>query len=179
MADPISIVPYNNPHDTLYTDDIMNFLDIQNPTLEDLTTRAIPFLYPSSIPQSSEQIDDDTIDPLEDPVIRDSCNEPNADDSQTGSLGVSGEMNNQRETSLGTESLNNENSRPLSVWPSEPVPFGCSCCQVLREIVHTNGIDFTKLEIHGRLGMICHVILNDQTGSTYAVTPGHQYQMFE
>ena len=41
------------------------------------------------------------------------------------------------------------------------------------------GIDVTRLEIHGRLGMICHAILNDETRSTDAVTPDHQYQMFE
>ncbi|XWS38579.1 hypothetical protein CRYUN_Cryun19dG0143600 [Craigia yunnanensis] len=115
MANPSSIAPYNNPHDTLYTDDILNFLDTQNPTLEDLTTQEIPFSYPSSIPQSREQIDH-TLDPLDDPVIRDFCNEPNAENSQ-------------RETDLGTESLYNLNSSPLSVWPSEPVAFGCSCCQ--------------------------------------------------
>ncbi|XVF10845.1 hypothetical protein REPUB_Repub07fG0218200 [Reevesia pubescens] len=162
MADSISIVPYNNPHDTLCTDDIKSFFDIQNPTLEDLTTtQEIPFLHPSSTTEFSEQTDD-TTDFLDDPVIR----EPNAENSQRG-------------TDLATESLSNVNSMPLSVWPSEPVPFGCSCCQVLREIVHTNGIDVTKLEIHGRLGMICHAILNDQTASTNSVTPGHLYQMFD
>ncbi|XVF52612.1 hypothetical protein PTKIN_Ptkin05aG0032100 [Pterospermum kingtungense] len=166
MANPSSIVPYNNPHDTLYPDDILNFLAFQNPTLEDLTTaQEIPFSYPSPIPQSNEQFDE-TIDPLDDPVIRDFCNEPN-------------EENYQRETDSGTESSNNVSSSPLSVWPSEPVPFVCSCCQVLREIIHTNGTDVIRLEIHGRLGMICHAILHDQTGSTNAVTPGHKYQMFD
>ncbi|CAL1390040.1 unnamed protein product [Linum trigynum] len=36
----------------------------------------------------------------------------------------------------------------------------CVCCQVLREIVHSNGeMVTTKLEIHGRVGVICHAIL--------------------
>ncbi|CAN1228568.1 Protein RKD4 [Linum perenne] len=83
---------------------------------------------------------------------------------------------------------------PISVWPQEPRPINCSCCQVLREIVHSDGgICFfsffvlpisiwlhlscdvsvvmrvilyflagritTKLEIHGRVGMISHAIL--------------------
>ncbi|XVF13393.1 hypothetical protein REPUB_Repub08aG0204400 [Reevesia pubescens] len=144
MADPSNIVPY----DTLYSDDVLNFMYIQNPTLDDITTTQE---IPSSIPQSSEQIGDDTIDPSDDPVIKNFCNEPKAEDSQAGS----GEMNNQTETNMGTESLNNVYSTPLS------------------------GIDFTKLEIHGRLGIICHAILNDKTGSTNAVTPGHQYQMFD
>lgn len=32
------------------------------------------------------------------------------------------------------------NPVPLPVWPAPPVPFTCSCCQVLREIIHTKGI---------------------------------------
>lgn len=43
-------------------------------------------------------------------------------------------------------------------WPQFTVPFSCTCCQVLRDIVHTNGIDFTKLQIHGTLGLISHAI---------------------
>lgn len=133
MENPSSIVPYNNPHDALFTDDILNFLAVQNPTLDDLTSQEIPFSYPSSIPPYEDQIDE-TIDPLDDPFIRDFCNEPNAEDSQ-------------RETDFGTESLNRVDSSPLSVWPSEPVPFVCSCCQVLREMVHTNGLFHVKIGI--------------------------------
>ncbi|CAN1122972.1 Protein RKD4 [Linum perenne] len=49
---------------------------------------------------------------------------------------------------------------PISVWPQEPRPINCSCCQVLREIVHSDGGRITtKLEIHGRVGMISHAIL--------------------
>ncbi|XP_022758711.1 uncharacterized protein LOC111305431 [Durio zibethinus] len=43
----------------------------------------------------------------------------------------------------------------------------------------SQGIAVTRLEIHGRLGMICHAILNDQSSSSNAVTSGHQYQMFD
>ncbi|XVE57643.1 hypothetical protein DITRI_Ditri04bG0106300 [Diplodiscus trichospermus] len=42
----------------------------------------------------------------------------------------------------------------------------------------SQGIDFTKLEIHGTLAMISHAILDDQTGTTFAVTHGHRSQMF-
>ncbi|WCJ19434.1 RWP-RK domain-containing protein [Euphorbia peplus] len=54
-----------------------------------------------------------------------------------------------------------DETRPLLVWPPEPVPYQCSCCQVLREFIHTDvtGRCATKLEIHGRLGLICHAIL--------------------
>ncbi|KAK6251106.1 hypothetical protein QUC31_008701 [Theobroma cacao] len=178
MEDPNSSVPNNNPND-MYPDGIFNFLDFEN-LVEDLTTQDISVLSTFSIHDpSSEEIANDTIDPLDDPVIRDFYNERNAGTSQAGFFGLSGVMNNPTEKNMGTESLNFENSMPLSVWPIEPVPFGCSCCQVLREIVHTNGINVTKLEIHGRLGIICHAILTDRSGSTNAVAPDHQYQMFD
>ncbi|KAK8693551.1 hypothetical protein V6N13_071129 [Hibiscus sabdariffa] len=157
MADPGPIDPYN---DTEYTVEDLNILDIQNPTLDDLTTYDIPFLYP----QSPDRIDDNVIDPMEDPVIGDLCNEQNPVNYQEASLGTS---NHQRETSFET----NVHSMPLSVWPSDAVPFRCSCCQSLREIIHTNGLDVSKLEIHGRLGLICHAILT--------IEPGPQYQMFD
>ncbi|KAL4323848.1 hypothetical protein GQ457_11G022610 [Hibiscus cannabinus] len=162
MADPGSIDPYNDPFDTEYTDEILNIMDIQNPTLDDLTTLDIPFSYP----QSTDRIDANVnvINPLEDPVIGDFCNQQNPENHQAASLGTS---NHQRETSFET----NVHSMPLSVWPTDAVPFRCSCCQSLRKIIHTNGFDVSKLEIHGRLGMICHAILT--------IEPGPQYQNIE
>ncbi|XP_065849930.1 uncharacterized protein [Euphorbia lathyris] len=54
-----------------------------------------------------------------------------------------------------------DDSQPLPLWPPEAAPYQCSCCQVLREIIHSDvaGKCATKLEIHGRLGIICHAIL--------------------
>ncbi|KAM7275329.1 hypothetical protein ACFE04_017195 [Oxalis oulophora] len=60
------------------------------------------------------------------------------------------------------ESYRNQGSsdaRPLAVWIDQPEPFWCSCCTVLREIVHTNGYQLTKLEIHGTVGVISHAVL--------------------
>ncbi|KAK4794220.1 hypothetical protein SAY86_012214 [Trapa natans] len=54
---------------------------------------------------------------------------------------------------------------PLPSWPMLPYPYLCSCCHVLREIIHTNGNHMTKLELHGRPGMIIHAILEDQPGN--------------
>ncbi|KAE8710843.1 putative Pentatricopeptide repeat superfamily protein [Hibiscus syriacus] len=161
MADPGSF----DPIDIEYTHEVLNFLDIQNPTLDDLTTNELPFLYP----QSTDPVHNNAIDDFEDPVISEFCNEPNPEISQVASLVT---VNDQRETRFGT----NANSMPLSVWPSDAVPFRCSCCQSLREIVHTNGIDVTKLEIHGRLGMIYHAILTIEPDSSTSDPP---YQMFD
>ncbi|KAH1106399.1 hypothetical protein J1N35_010167 [Gossypium stocksii] len=163
MADPSSNTPYD-PH---WMDDVLKFLEIENPTLDDFTTPEKPFLHPSSpIPHcTTDQIDGNTIDPLEDPLIRNFYN----NDPHNSQL-ASG---NQSETVCGNDV---NNSRPLSLWPTDPIPYHCSCCQSLREILHTNGFDVTKLEIHGRLGMICHAILIVEPGSN---TPGTQYQMFD
>ncbi|EPS73086.1 hypothetical protein M569_01670, partial [Genlisea aurea] len=38
-------------------------------------------------------------------------------------------------------------------------PIPCICCQVLREITHFNGLDVKRLEIHGKLGIITHVVV--------------------
>ncbi|CAK7352838.1 unnamed protein product [Dovyalis caffra] len=64
------------------------------------------------------------------------------------------------------------NGRPIAVWPPEPVPFHCTCCHVLREIIHTDGNYTTKLEIHGRIGIICHAILENRDHAK-AVHPQH------
>ncbi|MBA0611447.1 hypothetical protein Godav_012135 [Gossypium davidsonii] len=158
MADPSSNAPYD-PH---CMDDVLKFLEIENPTLDDFTTPEKPFLHPSSpMPHcTTDQIDGNTIDPLEDPFIRDFYN----NDPHNSQLAYG----NQSETVCGNDV---NNSRPLSLWPTDPIPYHCSCCQSLREILHTNGslirfvlmiligFDVTKLEIHGRLGMICHAVL--------------------
>ncbi|MBA0737176.1 hypothetical protein Gogos_010649 [Gossypium gossypioides] len=163
MADPSSNAPYD-PH---CMDDVLKFLEIENPTLDHFTTPAKPFLHPSSpIPHCTiDQIDSNTIDPLEDPFIRDFYN----NDPHNSQLAYG----NQSETVCGNDV---NNSRPLSLWPTDPIPYHCSCCQSLREILHTNGslirfmlmiligFDVTKLEIHGRLGMICHAVLTVEPG---------------
>nr|KJB25586.1 hypothetical protein B456_004G198100 [Gossypium raimondii] len=172
MADPSSNAPYD-PH---CMDDVLKFLEIENPTLDDFTTPEKPFLHPSSpMPHcTTDQIDGNTIDPLEDPFIRDFYN----NDPHNSQLAYG----NQSETVCGNDV---NNSRPLSLWPTDPIPYHCSCCQSLREILHTNdtflsfvieGFDVTKLEIHGRLGMICHAVLTVEPGSN---TPGPRYQMFD
>ncbi|KAL2346584.1 hypothetical protein Fmac_000584 [Flemingia macrophylla] len=68
-----------------------------------------------------------------------------------------------------------EHMMSLPNWPPSPKPFFCSCCQVLRQIIHTNGSRFDKLEIHGTIGMISHAIIQN-------ITPGDpttNYQMVE
>ncbi|XVE97742.1 hypothetical protein REPUB_Repub03eG0044800 [Reevesia pubescens] len=89
----------------------------------------------------------------------------NAVNLQTISLKTyNGETRDQRDTNLRTQSLDNTNSRQLSVWPSIKVPFGCSsCCQILRKITHMKGGLAMTLQIHGRFPEILfHAILDEQ-----------------
>ncbi|CAJ1936252.1 unnamed protein product, partial [Sphenostylis stenocarpa] len=58
--------------------------------------------------------------------------------------------------------LNEEDVIALDHWPPSPKSFSCSCCQILRQIIHTDGLKFEKLEIHGSLGVIGHAIVHIQ-----------------
>ncbi|KAL5559503.1 hypothetical protein UlMin_035714 [Ulmus minor] len=76
--------------------------------------------------------------------------------SQVGSLPIDEKVNNnnvEETQNLGFDSM---------------IPFDCSCCQVLREIIHTNANNnFMKLEIHGKLGVFWHIILNSSTNHQF------------
>ncbi|KAI3846027.1 hypothetical protein MKW92_016117 [Papaver armeniacum] len=66
-------------------------------------------------------------------------------------------------TTNGVEGENPEYVGNVAVWPPVPAPFNCSYCHVLREIIHENGANSVKLEIHGRIGFICHAIYEMRT----------------
>ncbi|KAK1418326.1 hypothetical protein QVD17_27469 [Tagetes erecta] len=66
----------------------------------------------------------------------------------------------------------------LSTWPMQVPPYTCSCCQILREITHTNGVDITKLEIHGRVGLISHGVL-EKFCVDLTANQTHEYKMFD
>ncbi|KAI3845615.1 hypothetical protein MKX03_010221 [Papaver bracteatum] len=61
------------------------------------------------------------------------------------------------------DEVETDNVAPLPVWPPVQTPFNCSYCQVLREIIHQNGANSMKLEIHGRIGVLCHAIHETRT----------------
>lgn len=65
-----------------------------------------------------------------------------------------------------------------SDWLVSSSPYKCTCCQVLREITHVKGTHVTKLEIHGRIGLICHAVLENRCNDDGSETNKNQYQMF-
>ncbi|KAK3213226.1 hypothetical protein Dsin_017932 [Dipteronia sinensis] len=169
MADPGGFVPYNDPNESSFSlpDNIFDILNApNNTTLGDLSLITEPFMRhstsSSSVPQSNVNIED-ADDPIYDPIVSEAFNMINRANSETGPSQARPETDN-----------NHGNMRELVVWPVPPVPFLCSCCLVLREIIHSNGIVCTKLEIHGRLGMICHAILEIRQS-----TNSSRYQIFD
>lgn len=98
--------------------------------------------------------------------------------SQAGpSGGVNDQSNEHLSGNFNPENLNFGNPIQLLQWPVPPEPYTCSCCQVLREIIHTIDGETRKFEIHGRLGMIFHGILEIFRGDMTA--PNKEYQMFD
>ncbi|KAK4770397.1 hypothetical protein SAY87_030929 [Trapa incisa] len=80
--------------------------------------------------------------------------------------------------SAPTQNVEYDNQSPsmLFSWPPPATPFVCSCCQVLREIIHIHENNhYTKLELHGRTGMIFHAILQDLPVGQ----PNSYYQMID
>ncbi|KAI3884499.1 hypothetical protein MKW92_028817 [Papaver armeniacum] len=99
----------------------------------------------------------------ENPVMNDDDdynfnNSPNVDFTTNGVEGENPEYVGNVGDQVETNSV-----VPFPVWPPVPTPFNCSYCHVLREIIHENGANSMKLEIHGRIGFICHAIYEMRT----------------
>ncbi|KAL1205836.1 Protein NLP1 [Cardamine amara subsp. amara] len=54
--------------------------------------------------------------------------------------------------------------------------FVCTCCSLLRELVHTNGSNLNRLTIYGGIGFFCHAILETQRDVGYSIE--RRYQTF-
>ncbi|KAM0968087.1 hypothetical protein ACFX13_016813 [Malus domestica] len=187
MADPRAVVPYHDPYDNGPCSDIVNFLyDSEHPILDE--SLPLPPLDDEGLacPTKPIPLFDEGIQDLSDPSLDQAtwdflyqCSNGGGNfDSQAGPSQFIGESSG----SSPPRGDNNEQNqgfgdpRPLSVWPATPVPFNCSCCQLLREIIHLNGNHVMKLDIHGRFGTISHAILYSFDVNS---SDNHQYQMFD
>ncbi|CAN6582964.1 unnamed protein product [Malus baccata var. baccata] len=187
MADPRAVVPYHDPYENGLCSDIINFLyDSERPILDENVP--LPPLDDEGLtcPTNPISLFDEGIQDLDDPLLDQAtwdflnqCSNGGGNvDSQAGPSHIIGE-------SSGTSPPRGDNIEqnqgfgdpvPLSVWPAIPVPFNCSCCQLLREIIHSNGNHVMKFDIHGRFGMISHAILHSFDVKS---SDNHQYQMFD
>ncbi|KAL4195933.1 hypothetical protein AMTRI_Chr04g180780 [Amborella trichopoda] len=55
---------------------------------------------------------------------------------------------------------------------------GRKCCHIMREIVHTNGSDTTKLEIYGREFVVTHAVMQVQYGNG-GIPSSQEQRLFE
>ncbi|XP_074334279.1 uncharacterized protein LOC141671813 isoform X2 [Apium graveolens] len=78
--------------------------------------------------------------------------------------GANDQSNEHLSENFNPEILDCGKSTQLLQWPVPPQPYTCSNCQVLREIIHTIDGEIRKFEIHGRVGMIFHGILEIRRG---------------
>ncbi|KAJ7958396.1 RWP-RK domain containing protein [Quillaja saponaria] len=179
MADPEAVVPYYDPYESPLNHNILNFANDQNPTLADLSQPTLqgPFPYTSSLPEINETTPGDN-HPFSDPMVHGAFQSNNGGGStEAGPSNVHAESSHQGQENFGSQNFG-EDGIPLSIWPEPPIPFFCSCCQVLRQLVHTNGSIIAKIEIHGRLGMICHAILEERNVNVSS-SNHHQIKMFD
>lgn len=143
MADPRDIMnPFeeNDPYDSSINANILNFANDQNPTLDDLQSTAEPPMG-AARPQQYQQ-----------PAAAARENMGMVEllthfsfgglDSEAGPSNVHGEGPSNFEDEDDMQIPSEVESRLLAIWPVTPVPFLCSCCQVLREFLHTNGSSF-------------------------------------
>ena len=156
-----SIVPYHDPTDDPSSADQILMFNNETPCLglAEFPEIAEPSSrHPMSFPQFQPQgvgIDNilDPNDPLSDPFIWEVINSEStggnaaAGNCEAGSSGIHGERiigqgNNSSDFSGAMPpqaSSGFGNPMQLSVWPVPPSPYNCSCCHILREIIHING----------------------------------------
>lgn len=202
MTDPSNDVAYYDPlsSDFPLEEDLLCLSDPPNPNLSDISllpdSDSNPYL--NHQPKDKDEIAETSIDPFKDYFIwgqYDNFNGDNNNNPQPTSSEIHGEKDETPQPKIPCF----ENSVSLPAWPVRPVAFSCSCCQILREIIHTNGmfmlyqdiviiilckriIDLysmlgsftTKLEVHGRPGLIFHAVLENRYTAVDGIPPGHQ-----
>ncbi|KAJ1423401.1 RWP-RK domain [Sesbania bispinosa] len=182
MADPRFVVPYNDPYESPFSPTFFN-LDNPIPTLADLSNNNAPIPTLTSLPQQNhfglqqgQSSNLPPFPPVQDHYMHDNNNDNNfsfgggATNFEAGPSQLQMDANENMQ-----DSQNNQNLVfTLDYWPPTPLPFLCTCCQVLREIIHTNGFYIEKLEIHGRLGIITHAIHHPNINGDPSNNPPYQ-----
>ncbi|KAM7256961.1 hypothetical protein ACFE04_012702 [Oxalis oulophora] len=157
MEDPRLIVPYHDPY--YENEELVNMMiDYSNPNVFDFPYVVEPSrMVPSSTTFNANMFEDNNADPYSEPIwgnLHDQNTNYGVSSSSYGDADVSGE-------NLGIG--NDDVIMPITIWPPQPEDsIWCSNCLVLREIIHTNGYQTSKLDIHGTIGMICHAILETE-----------------
>ncbi|KAL3844273.1 hypothetical protein ACJIZ3_001676 [Penstemon smallii] len=118
--------------------------------------------------------DENHDDPLFDLYV-DDLQEPNGTDFSGTHLDEN--INNQNGNfNIFPENPGFGNPIQIPIWPVQPSPHSCTCCQTLREFFHINGTNVSKLDIHGRIGIISHAVLERYNDAS---SENHEYHMFD
>ncbi|EEF46117.1 conserved hypothetical protein [Ricinus communis] len=173
MADPRYIVPYHDPHNTPINLEYFDFTLDSNPTLANIDEQP---QQPTSVHFHSDDIVDPS-NPFDGPMIWNnfSSNNNNEAGPSTQNCRNEGDAENVSEN-VRSRCSGDGIGRPITSWPPPFAPFQCTYCQVLREIIHTDGNCTSKLEIHGRLGMICHAVLENRDQVVAALSVGIEWE---
>ncbi|KAL3744540.1 hypothetical protein ACJRO7_013758 [Eucalyptus globulus] len=189
MADPKAAAPDSESDDDLFGDDYLKYLlPNPDPGLEDdmpPLDLQLALKSDENTPLPVDEIGDP--DPFDDPAVWHLFNRGHGDGNNgagSSHAGPSGTSSGGTEDCYYSqpEDWNYFVPRVLPNWPAPPLPYNCSCCQVLREIIHTHveTNHTTKLELHGRVGMVSHAILDTQHNLGAVPSNGeHRYQMFD
>nr|DAD49079.1 TPA_asm: hypothetical protein HUJ06_019016 [Nelumbo nucifera] len=185
MDDIVSLFLNEGPiHNPSPEDDVrwlLNHFNPQTPTLDEVLqpptqtpVEPPPEPISASIPGSSNEIacpsNSQNVPPLRD--NSDSLVEPTNFNQEP--VNPNGELEFPEYMNVVSQDTIN-----LSVWPPAPVPFSCTCCQVIRDIRHTNGNKATRLEVHGRVGVIFHAVLEIRYGINMLARPNTEYRMID
>ncbi|CAI9769672.1 unnamed protein product [Fraxinus pennsylvanica] len=175
MADLTAIVPYHDPGDAITFIDQSSFL-VENPTL------GLPE-YPDCEPHTGFDDIVDANDPFVDPVVWD-LGYGNDENLVSNYLAKPSEFQGEGSSHENGNNVDSNVQNSDSVYPMQlsdslvfASPDNCICCQILREITHVNGISMKRLEIHGRVGMVIHAILEK-----YDCDPSfqnHEFKVFD
>ncbi|KAL8495852.1 hypothetical protein ACS0TY_019824 [Phlomoides rotata] len=166
MADSTAVVPFQIPTDpsSSFFDDPT--LDLSEPILNDET------YPPFNLDNNEWDHLFDSEDPLSDPVLWELCH--GSDDVPGNSRVEEGCSSNGMNDNCTQYPAFGDQSMPISV---QPYQYNCVCCHILREITHTNGVHFKRLEIHGAFGVITHAVLG--IFDFYTSMQTHDFQMFD
>ncbi|CAA0838037.1 Unknown protein [Striga hermonthica] len=127
----------------------------------------------------------DCHDPLIDDFLNDVLRDPNEDTAgeygaRFSGAGLERNVNGGESGNFPDFARNNwapENPVRIPIWPVPPSPYSCTCCQTLREFIHTNGAQVLKLDVHGRLGLISHAVL--ERFNRNVLYEDHEFYMFD
>ena len=195
MADPSAIEPYIDPYDRPLTDNInFNFLNDSIPTVADLSSFAQP--TSSDFASVAHLLD---VDRFEITAVWDMRNDFNncgaGNKSQAAGPSECAGDGNARPLSSWPVAPIPFNcscchvlreitySNGILFYIRISFNFVFICMNLLIKLITyiyflVVGTNTKKLEIHGRLGMICHAVLEDLQ-NVYGNSSSNQYQMFE